>query len=126
MCSDQSYWQRAVASTPSTAVKAFSLGGSAWFAIPFGMATTLGLTAIALTSHPDFSGYPAALPAEEINAGLPAPAAAAALSSCVCKDGVPWLTVADICHRAVVSTSAAEMVAGTLNTSAESFTMTLS
>ena len=29
---DQAYWQRAVASKPATAVKAFTLGGCAWFA----------------------------------------------------------------------------------------------
>ena len=79
MRSDQSYWQRAVASQPSTAVKAFSLGGSAWFSVPFGMATTLGLTAIALTAHPDFPGYPSALTAAEVSKGLPAPAGATAL-----------------------------------------------
>lgn len=76
---DQSYWQRAVASRPSTAVKAFSLGGTAWFAVPFGMATVMGLTAVALTSDPDFPRYPSALSPQEVSAGLPAPAAAAAL-----------------------------------------------
>lgn len=43
------------------------------------MATTLGLTAVALTAHPDFPGYPSPLTASEVSAGLPAPAAAAAL-----------------------------------------------
>lgn len=76
---DQAYWQRAIASKPSSAVKAFLLGGTAWFSIPFGLATTMGLCAVALTTNPAFPGYPNALSASEVSAGLPAPAAAAAL-----------------------------------------------
>lgn len=34
---DQAYWQRAIASRPTTAVRAYILGGMAWFAIPFGI-----------------------------------------------------------------------------------------
>lgn len=44
---DQSYWQRAIASRPKAASGGFILGGLAWFAIPFTLATTLGLAAIA-------------------------------------------------------------------------------
>ncbi len=44
---DQSYWQRAIASRPKAATGGFILGGLAWFAIPFTLATTLGLAAIA-------------------------------------------------------------------------------
>lgn len=43
------------------------------------MATTMGLCAVALTTNPSFPGYPNALSAGEVSAGLPAPAAAAAL-----------------------------------------------
>ncbi|KAG8957870.1 hypothetical protein FRC03_009740 [Tulasnella sp. 419] len=42
---DQAYWQRAIASQPASSVKAFLLGGLAWFSIPFLFATTLGLAA---------------------------------------------------------------------------------
>ncbi|EKX42116.1 hypothetical protein GUITHDRAFT_74268, partial [Guillardia theta CCMP2712] len=45
---DQSYWQGAVACKPSATWKGYMLGGMAWFAIPFSMATTLGLAARAL------------------------------------------------------------------------------
>ena len=38
---DQSYWQRAIASRPRSVVPGFLVGGLAWFAIPFGLATTL-------------------------------------------------------------------------------------
>ena len=44
---DQSYWQRAIASRPKATTGGFILGGLSWFAIPFTLATTLGLAAIA-------------------------------------------------------------------------------
>ena len=45
---DQAYWQRAIAAQPSATVKGFLLGGMCWFSIPFTLATTMGLTAVAL------------------------------------------------------------------------------
>lgn len=76
---DQAYWQRAIASRPSTAVRAYILGGLAWFAIPFGFATTLGLAAVALTSSPSFPTYPGGMTQSQISAGLASPFAASAL-----------------------------------------------
>jgi len=73
---DQAYWQRAIASRPTTAVRAYLLGGLAWFAIPFGFATTLGLTAVALTDNPKFPSYPNAMSPAEVSAGLSAAYAA--------------------------------------------------
>jgi SSS family transporter len=45
---DQSYWQGAIACRPSATYKGYLLGGMCWFAIPFSMATTLGLAGRAL------------------------------------------------------------------------------
>lgn len=70
---DQGYWQRAIASRPTTAVRAYILGGFAWFAIPFGFATTLGLSAVALTSNPEYPTYPNPMTARQVQAGLAAP-----------------------------------------------------
>lgn len=67
---DQSYWQRAIASRPKAATGGFILGGLAWFAIPFTLATTLGLAAVA-------TGV--TLTESEIGLGLVAPTAAANL-----------------------------------------------
>ena len=50
---DQAYWQRAIASRPASAVRAYLLGGIAWFSIPFTLATTLGLAARALGGSED-------------------------------------------------------------------------
>jgi urea-proton symporter len=64
---DQSYWQRAIAASPKSAFKGFFIGGLAWFAIPFSLATALGLSAVAIGSP---------LTAEQIGMGLVAPTAA--------------------------------------------------
>ena len=45
---DQSYWQGAIACKPSATYRGYLLGGMAWFAIPFSMATALGLAGRAL------------------------------------------------------------------------------
>jgi len=67
---DQSYWQRAIASKPKSVVPGFVIGGLAWFAIPFALATTLGLSAVALNI--DFSP-------QQIESGLVAPITASRL-----------------------------------------------
>jgi len=45
---DQSYWQSAIAAKPASAHKGYLLGGLVWFTIPFALATSLGLCALAL------------------------------------------------------------------------------
>lgn len=64
---DQSYWQRAIAAKHKIAGKAFLIGGLMWFAIPFGVASTLGLIAVGL-------GIP--ISDDALNNGLVAPFAA--------------------------------------------------
>jgi hypothetical protein len=104
--SDQGYWQRAIASRPSTAVKAYILGGFAWFAIPFGFATTLGLAAVALTSNPVYPTYPNEMTQSQISAGLSAPFGAAALLG---KRGAVALLIT--LFMAVTSSSSSELIA---------------
>lgn len=76
---DQAYWQRAIASKPETSVRAYILGGLAWYGIPFGFATAMGLGCAALTSSPKFPTYPNPLSAAQNGAGLSSPATAIAL-----------------------------------------------
>lgn len=45
---DQTYWQRAIAASKESAGRSFLIGGLAWFAIPFGVATALGVGGLAL------------------------------------------------------------------------------
>ncbi|PPQ88172.1 hypothetical protein CVT25_005137 [Psilocybe cyanescens] len=99
---DQAYWQRAIASRPASTVKAYLLGGIAWFAIPFTFATTLGLAAVALRGDPEMK----VLSAADVSAGLPAAAAAAALLG---KGGAAALLV--LLFLAVTSACSAELIA---------------
>ncbi|SJL09473.1 related to DUR3-Urea permease [Armillaria ostoyae] len=99
---DQAYWQRAIASRPASTVKAYLLGGLGWFAIPFTLATTLGLSAVALTGDPDMK----VLTAADVSAGLPAAAAASALLG---KSGAAALLV--LLFLAVTSATSAELIA---------------
>ncbi|KAF7360171.1 Solute symporter family transporter [Mycena venus] len=103
---DQAYWQRAIASRPTTAVRAYLLGGIAWFAIPFGFATTLGLAAVALADHPSFPTYPNPLSSSQITAGLASPFAATALLG---KGGAVALLI--VLFMAVTSCASAELIA---------------
>lgn len=100
---DQAYWQRAVASRPQTAVKGFLLGGLAWFSVPFGFATTMGLAAVALSvSDPTFPP----LTADQVSAGLPAPTAAGVLLG---KGGAAIVLV--LLFLAVTSATSGELIA---------------
>ncbi|KAJ7244394.1 urea transporter [Mycena haematopus] len=99
---DQAYFQRAIASRPSSTVKAYLLGGLAWFAIPFTFATTLGLAAVALRGDPAMR----VLSPADVSAGLPAAAAASALLG---KSGAAALLV--LLFLAVTSATSAELIA---------------
>jgi SSS family transporter len=67
---DQSYWLRAIAAKPTAAAKGYFIGGLAWFAIPFALATTLGLAAVAMNMQ---------ISESDAGLGLVAPTAAYAL-----------------------------------------------
>ncbi|OAX41821.1 urea transporter [Rhizopogon vinicolor AM-OR11-026] len=115
---DQAYWQRAIASRPSTTVKAYLIGGVAWFAIPFAFSTTLGLAAVALSAVPaansssqdplssNFTPLLAPLSQAAISEGLPASVAAAALLG---QSGAAALLV--LLFLAVTSATSAELIA---------------
>jgi Na+/proline symporter len=103
---DQAYWQRAIASRPTTAVRAYIMGGLAWFAIPFGFATTMGLTAAALTDNPRFPTYPNTPTSAEISSGL---ASAYAASVLLGKGGAVALLI--VLFMAVTSCASAELIA---------------
>ena len=94
---DQAYWQRAIAAKPSSTVKGFLLGGACWFAIPFTLATTMGLTAVALQVD---------LTPEQVQLGLVVPAAATALMG-----DVGAIMVLTMLFMAVTSAGSAELIA---------------
>ncbi|MBE7158864.1 MAG: hypothetical protein INR62_10620, partial [Rhodospirillales bacterium] len=103
---DQAYWQRAIASKPETSVRAYLLGGLAWYGIPFGFATAMGLGCAALTGSPNFPTYPNPLSATQNGAGLSAPATAITLLG---KSGAVLMLV--LLFMAVTSATSAELIA---------------
>ena len=103
---DQAYWQRAIASKPSTAVRAYLLGGLAWFAVPFGFSTTLGLAAAALTDNPKFPTYPNVPTSGQISSGL---ASAYAAETLLGQGGAVALLI--VLFMAVTSCASAELIA---------------
>jgi SSS family transporter len=94
---DQAYWQRAIAARPRSAVKGVLIGGLAWFAIPFTLATTLGLGAVAVG---------VSLTPEQIGMGLVAPAAASQLLG-----DMGAILLLTMLFTAVTSAGSAELVA---------------
>ncbi len=94
---DQAYWQRAIAAQPSSTVKGFLLGGMCWFAIPFTLATTMGLTAVALDVE---------LTPEQVQLGLTVPAAASVLMG-----EIGAIMVLVMLFMAVTSAGSAELIA---------------
>ncbi|HKU50333.1 MAG TPA: sodium/solute symporter [Nitrososphaera sp.] len=94
---DQAYWQRAIAARPRSAVRGFLVGGLAWFAIPFTLATTLGLGAVAVG---------VSLTDEQIGMGLVAPSAASQLLG-----DVGAILLLTMLFTAVTSAGSAELVA---------------
>lgn len=94
---DQAYWQRAIAAKPSSTVKGFLLGGLCWFAIPFTLATTMGLTAVALDVD---------ITMQQAQMGLVVPAAATALMG-----EVGAILVLTMLFMAVTSAGSAELIA---------------
>jgi SSS family transporter len=93
---DQAYWQRAIAAAPKSAFKGFIIGGLAWFAIPFTLATTLGLSAVAI-------GAP--LTSEQIGMGLVAPTAASQVLG-----DIGAILLLTMLFTAVTSAGSAELV----------------
>ncbi|DBB03406.1 TPA: hypothetical protein ACH3X3_010770 [Trebouxia sp. C0006] len=94
---DQSYWQSAIAAKPSASWKGYLLGGLMWFSIPFALATSLGLSVVALDLP---------LTIDEGNLGLVPPAAALAILG----NGGAILVVV-ILFMAVTSSGSAELIA---------------
>jgi len=94
---DQAYWQRAIAAQPSATVKGFLLGGMCWFSIPFTLATTMGLTAVALDVE---------LTPEQVQLGLTVPAAASVMMG-----EIGAIMVLVMLFMAVTSAGSAELIA---------------
>ncbi|CAN0429384.1 unnamed protein product [Laminaria digitata] len=94
---DQSYWQSAIAAKPQSSHKGYLLGGMCWFTIPFALATSLGLAALAMQLP---------LTTDEAAAGLVPPATALFVLG---KGGATLILI--MLFMAVTSTGSAELIA---------------
>eukprot|EP00979_Chaetoceros_neogracilis_P012782 scaffold3476_cov286-Chaetoceros_neogracile.AAC.1 len=94
---DQSYWQSAIAAKPTSASRGYLLGGLCWFAIPFSLATSLGLASTALMLP---------ITASEAGSGLVPPAVATHLMG---NAGAGLILT--MLFMAIVSTGSAESIA---------------
>jgi SSS family transporter len=94
---DQSYWQSAIAARPESAARGYLLGGICWFAIPFALATSLGLASTALMLP---------ITAQEAGDGLVPPAAATHLLG-----SAGSVLILVMLFMAIVSTGSAESIA---------------
>eukprot|EP00816_Leptocylindrus_hargravesii_P005076 CAMPEP_0196810538 /NCGR_PEP_ID=MMETSP1362-20130617/11390_1 /TAXON_ID=163516 /ORGANISM="Leptocylindrus danicus, Strain CCMP1856" /LENGTH=681 /DNA_ID=CAMNT_0042185577 /DNA_START=35 /DNA_END=2080 /DNA_ORIENTATION=+ len=94
---DQSYWQSAIAARPSSAAKGYLLGGICWFAIPFSLATSLGLASTALMLP---------ITSDEAGSGLVPPAVATDLLG-----DAGSVLILIMLFMAIVSTGSAESIA---------------
>nr|XP_043629401.1 urea-proton symporter DUR3 [Erigeron canadensis] len=94
---DNGYWVSAIAARPSSTHKGYLLGGLVWFAVPFSLATSLGLGALALDLP---------LTASEASRGLVPPATAIALMG---KGGSVLLLT--MLFMAVTSAGSSELIA---------------
>jgi len=99
---DQAYWQSSVAAKPLQGVWGFIAGGLTWFAIPFTLATTMGLAYLGLSSA---QGAPM-LSDEDVSRGLAAPLVAQKLLGTTGEYAMLFLIL-----MAVMSTGSAEVIA---------------
>jgi len=94
---DQSYWQSAIAASPAASHKGYLMGGLVWFTIPFALATSLGLSGIALNVR---------LTGAEAGRGLVPPAAATVM---IGNGGGVFMIM--MLFMAITSTGSAECIA---------------
>lgn len=94
---DNGYWVSAIAARPSSTHKGYLLGGLVWFAVPFSLATSLGLGALSLDLP---------ITASEASHGLVPPATAIALMG---KGGSVLLLT--MLFMAVTSAGSSELIA---------------
>ena len=76
---DSQLSQKAIASDPAGTLAGYLIGGSAWFTIPFVLASTWGLTAAATEHLAAFPTFPNRMTDYEISTGMAMPYAALAV-----------------------------------------------
>ncbi|KAE8137772.1 Sodium:solute symporter family-domain-containing protein [Aspergillus pseudotamarii] len=103
---DTSYFIKAFSAAPSSVVPGYTIGGIAYFAIPWALGTIMSSVAIGLENQPSFPTYPRRMTTREVSGGLVLPYAAMTIAG---KGGAAAILL--ITFMAVTSTLSAQVIA---------------
>ncbi|KAJ9249383.1 hypothetical protein DTO207G8_6769 [Paecilomyces variotii] len=103
---DTSYFIKAFSASPSAVVPGYTIGGIAYFGIPWALGTLMSSVALGLENNPVFPTYPRRMTETEVNAGLVLPYAALTVAG---KGGAAAVVL--ITFMGVTSTLSAEVIA---------------
>ncbi|KAJ5989830.1 hypothetical protein N7522_010037 [Penicillium canescens] len=73
---DTSYFIKAFSASPAAVVPGYTIGGIAYFAIPWGLGTVMSSIALGLENQPNFPTFPRRMTTSEVSGGLVLPYAA--------------------------------------------------
>ncbi|OQD82412.1 hypothetical protein PENANT_c021G10370 [Penicillium antarcticum] len=73
---DTSYFIKAFSASPAAVVPGYTIGGIAYFAIPWGLGTGMSSIALGLENQPNFPTFPRRMTTSEVSGGLVLPYAA--------------------------------------------------
>jgi Na+/proline symporter len=76
---DNSYFNKAIATSPVHALPGYVMGGLSWFAVPWVTATCMGLAGLALEGYDVWPTYPQRMADTDVTAGLVLPNVAVAM-----------------------------------------------
>ncbi|RJE23495.1 transporter [Aspergillus sclerotialis] len=103
---DTSYFIKAFSASPSSVVPGYTIGGIAYFGIPWALGTVMSSIAIGLENRPSFPTYPRRMTSSEVSSGLVLPYAAITIAG---KGGAAASLL--MTFMAVTSTLSAQVIA---------------
>ncbi|KAJ5082987.1 hypothetical protein N7532_012030 [Penicillium argentinense] len=77
---DTSYFIKAFSASPSSVVPGYTIGGIAYFAIPWALGTVMSSVALGLENQPNFPTFPRRMTSSEVSNGLVLPYAAVTIA----------------------------------------------
>ncbi|RFU34086.1 hypothetical protein B7463_g2261, partial [Scytalidium lignicola] len=103
---DTSYFIKAFAASPAAVVPGYTIGGIAYFAIPWTLGTVMSSVALGLENTPSFPTYPRRMSTSEVSAGLVLPYSALTIAG---SGGAAAIVI--VTFMAVTSTLSAQVIA---------------
>ncbi|KAJ5505294.1 Sodium/solute symporter [Penicillium expansum] len=103
---DTSYFIKAFSASPAAVVPGYTIGGIAYFAIPWGLGTVMSSVALGLENSPTFPTFPRRMTSTEVGNGLVLPYAAITIAG---KGGAAAVLI--ITFMACTSTLSAQVIA---------------